>query len=313
MMAQANLRPKKGFRKTLLLIKRDKYLLLMLAPIILHYIVFCYLPMYGITLALKDYSIREGILGSPWVGMKYFGQFFDSIYVGRLFRNMLTINFVGLLIGFPVPILFALALNELKVGAYKRIIQTVSYFPYFISTVIVVSLLTVLCNPTNGILMKLAQSLGYTGKYLMNEKWLFKPLYLGSGLWQGFGWSSIIYLSAIAGVDPCIYEAAIIDGATRIQRARYITLPGIENTVVILLLLNMGSMFTLGAEKILLMYNNSTMEVADVISTYVYRVGIKEAKFSYATAVGLFNSLCNLAVLWLSNLAARKVTGISLW
>ena len=300
--------------KTWLKVKRDKYLLLMLSPIILHYLVFSYLPMYGIILGFKNFDkVTLGILGSPWVGFKYFEEFFSSIYVYRLFRNTLTINFVGLVVGFPLPIIFALALNEIKAGPFKKTIQTVSYFPNFISTVIVVALITMFCNPTNGVFTKFAQAIGYTGKNLMLEKSLFKPIYIISGMWQSFGWNSIIYLSALAAVDPAIHEAATIDGATRIQRAIHISLPGIESTVVMLLLLNIGGMFSIGAEKVMLLYSPSLYEVADVISTYVYRLGIEDAQFSYSTAVGLFNSLCNLALLSVANFVSRKVSGVSLW
>ena len=304
---------KKKKNQIILRICRDKYLLLMLFPVILHYVVFSYLPMYGITLGFKDYSVKAGILGSPWVGFKYMKQFFSSVYLGRLFRNTLEINIISLVIGFPIPILFALALNEIEVGPFKKTIQTISYFPYFISTVIVVALIAFFCHPTNGIFMKVFKLLGYKGKNLLIETWMYRPLFIGSGIWQNFGWNSIIYLSAMTAVDPGVYEAATIDGATRIQRARHITIPGILPTVVMVLIINIGGLFSLGADKVLLLYNDSTREVADVFSTYVFRCGIQNSEFSYATAVGLFNSVCNLILLSITNTIAKMATGISLW
>lgn len=294
-------------------IRRDKYLLIMLFPVILHYVVFSYMPMYGITLGFKEFSISSGILGSPWAGFKYFKEFFSSAYIGRLFRNTLTINIIATIIGFPIPVIFALALNETETGPFKKIIQTVSYFPYFISTVIVVALVSFFCHPSKGIFMKVALLLGYKGKNLLNEIWMYRPLFIGSSIWQGFGWNSIIYLSAMSAIDPSVYEAATIDGATRIQRAFHITLPGIEPTIVMVLLLNIGGLFSLGAEKVLLLSNPSTQEVADVFSTFVYRRGIQNSEYSYATAVGVFNSVCNMSILLIANIVSRKTTGISLW
>ncbi len=294
-------------------VRQQKILLLMLLPVVAYYVVFSYFPLYGITLAFRDYSVRDGIMGSPWVGSMHFHDFVNSFYFGRLLKNTVVLTSLTLMFGFPLPILFAVALNEAKPNLFRKAVQTVSYFPNFISTVIIVSMLVTFTNPSGGWLMKIAQATGYGGKNMMTDLGMFRALYVGSSVWQNFGWNSIVYLAAMSAVDPGIYEAAIIDGASRLQRAVHVTIPCIKPTIVIVLLMSLGGLFSLGAEKIMLMYNPSMYEVSDVFSTYVYRSGIREVQFSFATAVNVFNSALNFTVLILANWLCRRFTETSLW
>jgi putative aldouronate transport system permease protein len=277
------------------------------------YIIFCYVPMYGIQLAFKEFRPSRGIWGSPWVGFEHFERFFSSIYFGRVVGNTLIINVYSLIFGFPVPIIFALLLNEIRFNPFKRIIQTVTYFPHFISTVIVVSMLTMLFAADTGVL-------NFTGIFnngvnipITNDPAFFRPLYIGSGIWQGFGFSSVLYIAAISAIDQQLYEAARVDGASRFQNIIHITLPCIMPAIIIRLLLQLGSMFSQGAEKIILMYTPSTYVVADVISTYVYRVGLTGANYSFGTAVDLFNTIINFITLIVFNTIARRMGETSLW
>lgn len=291
---------------------KDKYLYLLLIPATVYFLTFCYAPMYGTLIAFKDFNPMKGIIGSEWVGLKYFKEFFSSVYFERLIKNTLFISVYSLLWGFPIPIIFALSLNELKDSFFKRFSQTVSYLPHFISTVVVVGMITTLFNDT-GIITGMARAI--TGKHtnFLNDARWFRTLYIGSGIWQEFGWSSIIYLAAVSGVDPSLYEAARIDGASKLQQTWHITLPGIKPTIIILLILNVGGILSVGYTKIILMYSPATYSVADVISTYVYRAGLLRARYSFGTAVDLFNSVANFAVLVLVNRISRKVSEISLW
>ena len=294
-------------------VKRDKFLLILLLPVVVQLAIFSYIPMYGVSLAFKDFRIDSGILGSPWVGFKYFIEFFNSIYFLRLLQNTFLINLYFLIFGFPIPIIFALAINEVYNQSLKRIVQTVSYFPHFISNVIIVSMMVSFLDPVSGIGFKLISTLGYEGNNIMADPAFFKPLYVFSGIWQNFGWNSIIYIAAITGIDVQIYESAIIDGISRFKKIFYITLPMIKNTIIVLLILDIGSMLSLGTEKIILMYSPGVYEVGDVIQSYVYRMGVMNAKFSFATAVGFFNSTINLLLLVGANSLARKYSETSLW
>ncbi|MFC5407602.1 ABC transporter permease [Cohnella soli] len=293
--------------------KRDKYIWLLLSPVLVYYAVFHYAPMYGIIIAFKDYSPVKGIWGSPWTGLLWFREFFDSIYFGRLLTNTLKLSLYGLLWGFPIPILFALLLNELKQGVFKKVVQTVSYLPHFISIVVICGLVVSFVSPTTGIVNVLLKQLGLAPIHFLAEPEWFRTIYIGSGIWQSFGWNSIIYIAAIASINPELYEAAVTDGASRWEKMRYITLPGIFPTIMILLMLNFGSLLSVGFEKIILLYNPSTYETADVISTYVYRKGLLDSDFSFAAAVSLFNSVINFMLLVLFNRLSRKVTEVSLW
>lgn len=301
---------RKAFWKSL---RRDRQLVFMLIPVVIFFAVFSYYPLYGILIAFKDYSISRGILGSPWAGLRYFRQFFPSPYFGRLLRNTVLISVYSLLWGFPIPILFALLLNEFKDGKFKRVIQTVSYLPHFISLVVICGILIDIFSPQGGVVNSLLYSL--TGKRInfFGEPEWFRTMYVGSGVWQEFGWNSIIYLAAITGINPDLYEAARIDGAGRLRQIWHVTLPGIKPTILTLLILNLGNIMSVGYEKIILLYSPTTYETADVISTYVYRTGLLSQQYSYAGAVGLFNSAINIAILVLCNFAGKKLFGVGIW
>jgi putative aldouronate transport system permease protein len=292
---------------------RDRYLLLLMLPVIAYYIIFHYVPMYGVTIAFKNFSAAKGILGSPWAGFKWFEQFFRSIYFSRIVRNTVLINVYGLLWGFPVPIIFALFLNELKDGVFRRSVQTISYLPHFISVVVVVGMIVNFLSPLDGIVNVALKAIGHEAINFMSEAKWFRTIYISSGIWQGFGWNSIIYLAAITSIDPTLYEAAEIDGASRLRKVWHITIPGILPTVIILLILNLGNIMSVGYEKIILMYSPATYETADVISTYVYRRGILNAEYSFGAAVGLFNSVINFLLIILVNRISKKITDIALW
>ncbi len=294
-------------------IKRDRQLVLMLVPVVIFFLVFSYYPLYGIIIAFKDYSISKGILGSPWAGLRYFEQFFGSPYFSRLLRNTILISVYSLLWGFPIPILFALALNEFKDGKFKRVIQTVSYLPHFISLVVICGILIDIFSPQGGVINAMLYHL--TGKKInfFGEPEWFRTMYVGSGVWQEFGWNSIIYLAAISGINPDLYEAARIDGAGRLRQIWHVTLPGIKPTILTLLILNLGNIMSVGYEKIILLYSPATYETADFISTYVYRTGLLSQQYSYAGAVGLFNSVINIAILLLCNFVGKKFFGVGIW
>ena len=286
---------------------------MLMLPCVVYFIVFCYTPMYGVLIAFKSFKINLGILGSPWVGLQWFNEFINSMFFFRLIRNTLMISFYSLLFGFPAPILFALTLNELKDGLLKRGVQTICYFPHFISTVIVVGILFMFLSPTDGIINITLQRFGFsTHNFMQDAKW-FRTIYIGSGIWQGFGWGSIIYMGAISGIDPQLYDAATIDGAGRLQKIKYLTFPSIKPVIVTLLILNIGSLFSVGSDKIILMYSPATFETADVISTYIYRRGILGGDYSYSAAIGLFNSLINFTLLATANFISKKVFETSLW
>ncbi len=293
-------------------IKRNRYIYLMLLPVVAYYLVFCYGPMYGVQIAFKRFSPAKGIWGSPWVGFRYFIEFFRSFYFGRLLRNTLALSVLDLIFGFPAPIVLALLLNEIRHSKFKRTIQTVSYMPHFISLVVVVGIMFDFLA-RNGLVNNL---LGYLGvapiQFLQSPAW-FRVVYVGSDIWQGVGWGSIIYLAAISNIDPALYEAAMVDGAGRGRQAWHITLPGMMPTIIILLILRMGDLMSVGYEKIILMYNPMTYESADVISTYVYRKGILEMNYGYSAAVGLFNSVICFALLIAANAISRRVNETSLW
>ena len=301
---------RKTFWKNL---RRDRQLVFMLIPVVIFFAVFSYYPLYGILIAFKDYSISKGILGSPWAGLRYFRQFFLSPYFGRLLRNTVLISVYSLLWRFPVPIIFALLLNEFKDGKFKRLIQTVSYLPHFISLVVICGILIDIFSPQGGVVNALLYSL--TGKRInfFGEPEWFRAMYVGSGVWQEFGWNSIIYLAAITGINPDLYEAARIDGAGRLRQIWHVTLPGIKPTILTLLILNLGNIMSVGYEKIILLYSPTTYETADVISTYVYRTGLLSQQYSYAGAVGLFNSVINIAILVLCNFVGKKLFGVGIW
>jgi putative aldouronate transport system permease protein len=293
--------------------RRDRAFLLMLAPVIAFFVIFHYVPMYGALIAFKEVAPGKGYMAGKWIWFANFELFFSSIFFWRLLRNTFVLSFYSILFGFPIPILFALALNGIRTPYYKRFVQSASYLPHFISTVIVVGMMVNFLSPVNGVVNQIIKSFGGAPLHFFNSARWFRPLYVGSEVWQSFGWGSIIYLAALTGINPELYEAATVDGASRLQRMWHIDLPGILPTIMILLILRMGGILAVGFERIILMYNPATYEVADVIQTYVYRRGVLQADVSFATAVGLFNSTINLIFLVAFNRFSRRITEISLW
>jgi len=291
---------------------KNRVLYLMILPIVLFYLVFFYYPMYGAQIAFKDFQPALGLEGSPWRGFKHFKIFFNSIYCGRLIRNTLSINFKNLIFAFPMPIILALLLNEVKNMKFKKVVQTISYLPHFISTIVICGMVLKF-TATDGFITNLLTYIGYPKQNLMFNPDLFQTIYVVSDIWQGVGWGSIIYLAAIAGVNGELYEAARIDGAGRWKQTWHVTLPGMMPTIITMLILRIGSMMSLGFEKVFLLYNESIYEKADIISTYVYRKGIEQLNYSFATAVGLFNSVINLILLVGANRVSKKLTDSSLW
>lgn len=293
-------------------LKKNKALYIMILPVIIYFAIFSYYPMYGAVIAFKSFSPGKGIMGSDWVGLKNFIQFFHDIYFTRVLKNTLLLSLYTLALGFPVPIILALLLNEVRLKKFKKVVQTVTYLPHFISLVVIVGLLKEF-SASNGLFNDIASFFGGNRMPLLQMPGAFRPLYIGSEIWQTMGWNSIIYLAALSGVDEQLYEAARIDGANRWKQMLHITLPGIMSTIVILFILRMGSLFTVGFEKVILMYNPTTYETADVISSYVYRLGLLQFNYSYSTAVGLFNSVMNFILLILSNGISKRVGQSSLW
>lgn len=300
-------------RRSLARFWQNRYMHLLLLPAIVYVLVFCYAPMYGIQVAFKDFSIRKGIWGSPWVGFKHFEAFFDSIYFGRLIRNTVLISLESVLFSFPIPIIFALLLNEVRYRRFRNLIQTVSYYPHFVSVVIVVGIMRTMLSPEGGIINNLIIQLGGQAIPFMESSRWFRPLYIISGIWQNFGWSSIIYLAALTGVSPELYEAAEIDGAGRLKQVWYVSIPTILPTIIILLIMALGGVMSVGKDKILLMYNPGIYDVSDVISTYVHRKAIEGGEFAFGAAVDLFNNVVNFALIVVVNQIAKKVTDVSLW
>ncbi len=306
---------KKGFltgAQRIRAMKKSKWLYLMMLLPLIYYAVFCYAPMYGILIAFEDYKIAKGVLGSKWVGFKWFSKFITDPYFWKLVRNTLLLNIYGLLWGFPIPIILAIMLNEVRHTAYKRVIQTLSYLPHFISTVVVCGMIVNFLS-LDGIINQFLAFLGHDKiQFLMKPEW-FRTIFTASGIWQSCGWNSIVYLAALMAVDQQLVEAAEIDGANRFQRILHVSLPCIAPTISIMLIMQLGKLMTLGYEKILLLYNGSTYETADVISTYVYRRGILNADYSYSTAVGLFQTFVSLILLVASNKISKRLSETSLW
>ncbi|WP_342424835.1 ABC transporter permease subunit [Paenibacillus sp. FSL E2-0178] len=292
--------------------KLNRLLYIMMIPVILYYVVFHYAPMYGAIIAFKDFSPMKGILGSDWVGLQHFRDFFSSYYFWRILSNTIIISVYSILFMFPAPIILALLINEVRNQSFKRIVQTFSYMPYFISLVVICGMITDFTN-SNGVINTLFSWLGYDGTAMLQKPGLFRPVYILSEIWQKIGWESIIYIAALAGIDQEQYEAARIDGASRLKQMLHITLPGILPTITIMFILRMGNMLNVGFEKIILLYNPVTYETADVISSFVYRKGLLEFGWSYSSAVGLFNSVVNLILLISANYISRRVNKTSLW
>jgi ABC-type polysaccharide transport system permease subunit len=275
--------------------------------------IFSYLPMGGVLVAFKDYSVRRGIWGSQWAGLKYFRQFFNTPIFGTILKNTIVLSLMSLVIGFPFPILLAFAFNEVSNLRVKKIIQTLTFAPYFISTVIVVSIVFQIFGYRYGVVNSAFKLVGLNPVDFLGLDAFFRPAYVWSGIWQGAGYGSVLYLAALSGIDPTLYDAAAIDGASRFQRVLYIDIPGIAPTIIITLILNAGGILGVGFEKVFLMQNPVNYRISEVIATYVYKVGIQQAQFSFATAVGFFNSAVNCFILLLVNAIARRVNETSLF
>lgn len=288
-------------------------LYLFLMPALLYFLVFHYLPMYGLQIAFKDFNAGLGIIGSPWVGLKHFSRFVQSYSYWRLIRNTLGISIYSLVVGFPAPILLALVINEISNKKYKRLVQTITYMPHFISTVVMVSMIMIFLHPGYGIINSLIGLFGVKSINFIAQESMFKSIYVFSDVWQRAGWGSIIYLAALAGVDPSLHESAMIDGASRLKRIWHINLPGIKPTIVILFILNVGGLMTVGFEKVFLMQNPMNLGSSEIISTYIYKVGLLRAQYSFSAAVGLFNSVINFILLIGANFIAKRINEVSLF
>lgn len=292
--------------------QRNKYLYILSLPIIVYFIMFKYVPMFGLTIAFKNFNVAKGLFESEWVGLRYFKEFFTGIYFSRTFLNTIIISALNIVIGFPIPIIFALMLNEITNTKFKKVVQTASYLPHFISMVVICGMISDFFS-TDGLMSVLISKLGGENISYIGEKDYFRAILVGTDIWQGFGWGSIIYISALSGIDEQLYEAASIDGAGKWKQLIHVTLPGIANTIIIMLILRLGQVLSVGYEKIILLYSPQTYEVADVISSYTYRMGILNGKYSYSSAVGLFQSVVNLIFLVSANKLSSKYTETSLF
>ena len=304
---------KRGLREQIVLdYKKNKYILFMAIPVFLWFVIFCYLPIFGIIIAFKDYSPGLGVIASPWAGLRHFKDFLSSTYTLRIFKNTLLLNLYGLLWGFPAPIILALLLNEIRCKSFKVGVQILSYMPYFISMVVVCGIV-VNFTASGGLISRLAAHfIGEEVNLLLYPRY-YRSIYIASDLWQQVGWGSIIYMAALAGIDQSLYEAATIDGAGRLKQTWYVTIPGIMPTIIVLLIMRMGQVLNSGFEKTILLYNESTYNVADTIGSYTYRRGMVESNYSFSSAVGLFNSVINMLFLVAANKISRRVTESSLW
>lgn len=287
---------------------------LMILPALALLILFAYVPMYGIIMAFEDFSPVQGFFGSPMVGWDNFARFFRGVYAKEVFFNTLTISLSALIFAFPCPIIFALLLNSVPGRRFKKALQMLSYAPYFISVIVIVGMLKAFLAPNTGVINHIAKLFGGSGTSdLMNDPHAFVVLYILSDIWQGMGWSSIIYISTLASVDPALYDAAEIDGAGKLQKIRFIDLPSLAPTLVVLLILQSGSILGVGFEKVYLMQSSANLAASEIISTYVYKRGLLAADYGMGTAVGLFNSMISVILLVIVNLVARKVSDYSLW
>ncbi|WP_243864693.1 ABC transporter permease [Paenibacillus castaneae] len=292
---------------------RNYQLYIFLFPMVAYFVIFRYFPMYGVQIAFKDFYPLKGIWDSSWVGFEHFQRFFRSSEILMVIKNTLLLNLFSLIFGFPVPIILALMINQVLRMKFKKLVQTVIYAPHFISTVVIVGMVSLFLSPRSGVVNSIIKSLGLDPVFFMARPEFFKAIYIISEIWQHAGWGTIIYLAALASISPELHESAVVDGASKWQRVWYIDIPGIMATAVILLILESGRMLSLGFEKVYLMQNNLNRSASEVISTYVYKVGIQQADFSYATAIGLFEAVICLIVLMSVNMLAKKATNTSLW
>ena len=294
-------------------LKRDWQLLLLCALPVLYFIIFHYIPMYGVQIAFKDFKAADGIWGSAWCGLDQFKRFFASSQFWPLIKNTLTLSFMQILLGFPVPILLAIMLNQVKNKKFRKFVQLVAYCPHFISIVVLTGMLYIFLSPRNGIVNQVIQMFGGEPIFFLGDAKYFKITFVLSGIWQNAGWSAIIYIAALAGVSPDLYEAAQVDGANKWQRIRHIDIPGIMPTIVMMLIMEVGKVMNLGFQKAYLMQNAQNLASSEIISTYIYKVGMIDAQYSYSAAINLFNNLINIILLVTFNRLAKKITDNSLW
>ncbi len=292
---------------------KHKELFLLLLPVIAYFVVFHYVPMYGVLIAFEDFLPRSGILGSEWVGLQNFQKMFSGLYFWPVFRNTLIISFLKLIVGFPMPIILALLLNEVSCGWFKKSVQTITYLPHFIGWVVLAGIVQQVLSPSTGVLNYVITALGGEPIFFMGSTKWFRPVVVLSSIWRNCGWDSIIYLAATSGIDPTMYEAANLDGATRFQKIWYVTLPGLIPTITIMLIFALGGVMNDDFDQLYNMLNAKVLSVGDVIGTYTYRVGLQQMNYSYATAVGLFKNVIALLLVSLSNLFSKKISGSSLW
>lgn len=303
----------KDRKKTYKRIWKYRYIYLFMVPAIIWYIIFHYTPMFGLILAFRDYKYNMGILGSPWVGLRYFRNFLSDPMFYNVISNTLKISILKIIFGFPAPIILALMLNEVTNSKFKRVVQTVSYMPYFVSWVVVITMLSKFLSPTHGLLNEIRVNMGLDAVYYQGDPKLFYPLVVLTDIWKNVGWGSIIYLAALTGIDPGLYEAAEIEGAGRWAKMWHITLPGIRATIGILFIMGLGGILNAGYEQILLMQTPPVMDKAEILDTYVLRRGLKMSQFGYATAIGFFSSVVSLILVVTVNYISRKYTEVSLW
>lgn len=304
---------RKGIAKALKPYLVNYELYLMLIPVLAFYILFLYVPMYGVLMGFKDFNPSLGVWGSPWVGLKYFERFFHSYYFIRLLKNTIGISLYTLAVGFPLPILFALFLNEIRRPRYRKFIQNVTYMPYFLSLVVVVGMILTFTSVYNGIVNEALKALGFEPINFMIQKQYFKTIYTFTNVWQYMSFNAIIYIAALSSISPTLYEAADIDGASKFKKLLHISIPGIMPTIIIMFILRIGSLMNVDFQKILLMQNDLNLEASEVISTFVYKEGILKGNYSYSTAVGLFNSVINITLLVVANHVTKKFNETSLW
>ena len=300
---------KTPLQDTMSRVSKMRYYYLLLVPIFIYFVVFHYLPMYGVVLAFKDFNPRIGIFGSPWIGLHHFERFIGSYHFERVVGNTLIISLLRLVLGFPAPVILALLLNEIRRTTFKRVVQTISYLPHFISWVVMAGIIMELLSPTRGVVNQILQSLGVEPVYFLGESDYFRGVVVATGIWKSVGWGTIIYLAAISGVDVELFDSAHMDGTNRFQDVWYIILPSIRSTILILLVLNTGQILNAGFDQIFNLYNPLVYDVGDIIDTYVYRVGLEYFEFSFATAVGLFKNLIGLVLVVVTNYIVTRLSG----
>lgn len=312
-LSAATVPPRAGLGARLMQdVRRNRLVYLMWLPVLLYYLIFHYAPMFGVVIAFENFKPFKGIFGSSFVGLKWFKDFLSGPFAWRTISNTLILSFYQILLGFPMPILLALLINELKYPRYKKLVQTVSYMPHFISLIVICGLLTDFSQST-GLFNAIGRLFGAPKVNFLTLPNAYRPIYIGSGIWKQMGWGSIIYLATLSAIDPSLYEAAAIDGANRFKQMLHVTLPALVPIIIMQLIMRIGNVMSEGSEKTILLYNESTYVVADIVSSFVYRRGLINNDYSYGAAVGLFNSVVNIILLTSSNFISRKMTNESLW